>query len=147
MEKVADVLGRKYPQFNTVVPDCMVSDALYQMICENVDFLIVIENSRFQGIITDHDIAARALLDDRPLNRIHTRELMSRTLPVATPDNSLEHCLQLMERYQVKHLAIFDRFEFRGVVSSTDLIQEALNKRKDTFEEQDSIRMGYPWNY
>ncbi len=147
MEKVADVLGRKYPQFNTVVPDCMVSDALYQMICENADYLIVMEDGRFQGILTDHDIAARALLDDRPLNRILVRELMSRTLPVATPDNSLEHCLQLMERYQVKHLAVFDRFEFRGVVSSNDLIQEALHSRKDIFEEQTHVRLGYPWNY
>lgn len=147
MEKVADVLGRKYPQFNNVIPDCMVSDALYQMICENTDFLIVLENGRFQGILTDHDIAARALLDDRPLNKIPVRELMSRTLPVSTPDNPLEHCLQLMERYGVKHLAIFDRFEFRGVVSSNDLIQEALHHRKDIFEEQQPARQGYPWNY
>lgn len=147
MEKVADVLDRKYPQFNTVVPGCMVSDGLYQMICENVDYLIVMEDGRFQGILTDHEIAARALLDDRPLNRIPVRDLMSRTLPVATPDDSLEHCLQLMERYQVKHLAVFDRFEFRGVVSSNDLIQEAIHKHKDIFEEQTNVRLGYPWNY
>ena len=108
MESIADVLARKFPQFNTVVPDCLVSDALYQMCCENVDFLIVIENDKFQGIISDHDIASRILFENRPLNKIKVREFMSRSLPVTTPDSSLEQCMKLMERYHVRHLAIFD---------------------------------------
>ncbi|MGZ5287717.1 MAG: CBS domain-containing protein, partial [Flavisolibacter sp.] len=101
MERIADVLARKYPQFNTAVPDCLVSDALYQMCSENVDFLIVLEDDKFQGLITDHDIASRILFENRPLNKILVREFMSRTIPVATPDTSLEQCMQLMERYNV----------------------------------------------
>lgn len=147
MEKIADVLARKYPQFNTVVADCLVSDALYQMLCENVDFLIVLDDDRFKGIITDHDIASRILFEDRPLNRIRVHELMSRTLPVATSNETLEQCMQLMERYNVKHLAIFDQFDFRGVVSSSDLMHEALSERSYAFDESANKRQGYPWNY
>ncbi len=147
MERIADVLARKYPQFNTIVPHCRVSDALYQMLCENVDFLIVIEDDRFQGIITDHDIASRILFEDRPLNKIRVHEFMSRTLPVATSDETLEQCMQLMERYNVRHLAIFDQFDFRGVVSSSDLMHEALSDRSTAFEESVNKRQGYPWNY
>lgn len=144
MERIADVLARKFPQFNTVVPDCLVSDALYQMCCENVDFLIVIENDKFQGIITDHDIAAKILFEDRPLNKILVKEFMSRTLPVTTSETPLGHCMQLMERYNVRHLAIFDRFDFQGVISSDDLMHEALTKHN---EEEMTARQGYPWNY
>ncbi|HEY6955168.1 MAG TPA: CBS domain-containing protein [Flavisolibacter sp.] len=144
MERIADVLARKFPQFNTVVPDCLVSDALYQMSCENVDFLIVLENGKFQGIITDHDIASKILFEDRPLNTIQVREFMSRTLPVTTSETSLGHCMQLMERYSVRHLAIFDRFDFKGVISSDDLMHEALTQQT---EEERYVRQGYPWNY
>lgn len=147
MEKIADVLARKYPQFNNVVPDCLVSDALYQMCSENVDFLIVLENDKFQGVITDHDIASKILFENRPLNKIRVSEFMSRSLPVTTPDTSLEQCMQLMERYNVKHIAIFDHFLFRGVISSYDLIHEALSNRRDVFEEVENKRQGYPWNY
>ena len=52
MEKVADVLDRKYPQFNTVSPRCLVSDALYQMASENVDHLIVLEDEKHWTNIT-----------------------------------------------------------------------------------------------
>jgi CBS domain-containing protein len=142
MERIADVLARKFPQFNTVIPNCLVSDALYQMCCENVDFLIVLENDKFQGIITDHDIAAKILFEDRPLNKIEVKEFMSRTLPVTTSETSLSHCMQLMERYNVRHLAIFDRFDFKGVVSSDDLMHEAVTNQK---EEEAVAGEGYPW--
>jgi CBS domain-containing protein len=147
MERIADVLAKKYPQFNTAVPDCLVSDALYQMCSENVDFLIVLENDKFQGIITDHDIASKILFENRPLNKIAVKEFMSRALPVATSDTTLEQCMQLMERYNVRHLAIFDRFVFRGVISSYDLMHEALTNRSAAFEDSVNKRQGYPWNY
>jgi CBS domain-containing protein len=147
MERIVDVLARKYPQFNTVIPDCLVSDALYQMCSENVDYLIVLENDKFQGVITDHDIASRILFEDRPLNQIPVREFMSRTLPVTTPDTSLEQSMQLMERYNVRHLAIFDHFVFKGVISSYDLMHEALTNRSAAFEDKANKRQGYPWNY
>jgi CBS domain-containing protein len=147
MEKIADVLARKYPQFNTVIPDCLVSDALYQMCCENVDFLIVMENDRFQGIISDHDIASRILFEDRPLNKITVKEFMSRGVPVATSDTSVAQCMQLMDRYNVRHLAIFDHFDFKGVISSSELMHEALSEMGVSSEEIEIKRQGYPWNY
>jgi len=147
MERIADVLAKKYPQFNTAIADCLVSDALYQMCSENIDFLIVLEDDKFQGIITDHDIASRILFENRPLNKIKVREFMSRSIPVTTPDATLEQCMQLMERYHVRHVAIFDRFNFSGVVASHDLMHEALTNRNALFEEETSVRQGYPWNY
>jgi hypothetical protein len=52
--------------------------------------------------------------------------------------------MQLMERYNVRHLAIFDRFDFMGVISSDDLMHEALTLQT---EEEMYVRQGYPWNY
>ncbi len=146
MERIADVLARKYPQFNTVVPDCLVSDALYQMSSENVDYLIVIEDDKFLGVITDHDIASRILYENRPLNQIPVREFMNRALPVSTADASLEQCMLLLERYNMRHLAIYEDFEFRGVVSLNDLMHETLASRNSIWEEPVK-RQGYPWNY
>ena len=51
MEKIADILGRNQPQFNTVTTTTTVQDALYKMYCEQVDYLIVQENDKFIGIL------------------------------------------------------------------------------------------------
>lgn len=147
MEQVADLLARIYPQFNTIAANCLVSDALYQMCCENVDYLIILEENKFKGIITDHDIASRILFENRPLKEIEVREFMNTALPVVTPESSLHSCMKLMERYNVRHLAIYDHFDFKGVVSSYELMQEALNNKSGLFEDEEPPRTGYPWNY
>ena len=147
MERVSDLLTRKYPQFNTTTSNCLISDALYQMCCENVDFLIVMENDKFKGIITEHDIVSRILFEDRPLNKIEVNEFVNTSVPVTTPEASLQSCMQLVERFNVKHIAVYDRFDFKGVISSQDLMQEALHSPQLFFVEEQEPRKGYPWNY
>lgn len=147
MEKVRDLLARKYPQFNTASSNCLVSDALYQMSCENADYLIVMEDNRFKGVITDHEIASKILYENRPLNRIQVKEFMNTSLPVTTSEASVQSCMQLMERFNVRHVVIYDRFEFKGVVSSYDLMQEALHKPAEVFADDEPPRSGYPWTY
>ena len=72
---------------------------------------------------------------------------MSRSFPVATPDATVTHCLKLMDRYNVRYLTIFDQFDFRGVISASELMHEALTDQRVTFEEAEPSRQGYPWNY
>jgi len=133
MEKVIDVLDRMYPQFNTVSPHHAVSDALYQMCCENVDYLIVLADEKFLGILTEHDIAKKALLANMPLTEMKVSDLMNREVPVATANDSVSHCMHLLDRYNTRYLAIYDGFDFKGVISSYDLIQQSINKRKVAF--------------
>lgn len=147
MEQVADLLNRKYPQFNTTTPTCLVSDALYKMCSENVDFLIVLDDNNFKGIITDHDIASHMLYEERPLKEILVSEFMNTSLPVATPADTLQACMQLMDRFNSRHVAVFDRFAFRGVLSSYDLMQEATHYPQGFFVEDEVPRRGYPWTY
>lgn len=142
MEKVFELLERQHPQFNTITPDALVSDALYQMCCENTDFLVVLQDGRFQGVISDHDIAAKVLFATDPLNQIMVREFMNRTLPVATSYNTLTYCVQLMEKFHARHVAIFDDFNFRGVLSMQDISTKHENHNPaDAWD----VREEYPW--
>ena len=130
MEKIADVLGRKFPQFNTVSPNHSVSDALYQMSAENVDYLIVMDDERFMGIISSTDIANKVLLVDKQLNKVKVCECSNMKLPVAMLNDPLEFGMELLERHNAKYLAVYDQFDFKGIVTSYDLMQYTLSKRK-----------------
>ena len=140
METINHVLELRYPQFNTISPEAAVSDALHQMSCENVDFLIVMNDERFAGVISEHDIASRILSRDVPLREIKVKEFMTRTLPVAASSDSIEHGLQMLQRFSARYLVIFDNFDFRGILSLPDLMNQALNKNKST-------ENAYTWNY
>ena len=130
MEKVADVLGRKFPQFNTIRPNHLVSDALYQMAAENVDYLIVLDDERFMGIICSNDIANKVLLADKQLKDVKVNDCTNKNLPVVTLNDSVEYAMELLERYNAKYLAVYDSFDFKGIVSSSDLMQQTLSKRE-----------------
>ena len=136
MEKLADVLGRKFPQFNTVPPNHLVSDALYQMAAENVDYLIVLDDERFLGIICSNDIANKVLLADKQLKDVKVSDCTNKNLPVVTLNDAVEYGMELLERYNAKYLAVYDSFDFNGIVSSSDIMQQTLSKQKPYFEDR-----------
>ena len=64
MEKVTIILNRKESHFNYISPACSLDEALCRMNCEGTDHLVVIdEDGRFNGVITEHDIASKAVLE------------------------------------------------------------------------------------
>jgi len=146
MERVADVLRHKYPQFNTTSSRRLITEALHQMHCENVDHLIVLDEDRFLGVLTEHGITEKLLYRSKELESATVQDFMSTYLPVATMNDSLEHCMQLMDRHNVRHIAVYDRFNFKGVISSHDLMKQALTKRQMLFDEGMEAH-DYSWNY
>ena len=148
MEKIAEVFNQKYPQFNTILYNRSVSEALYQMRCENVDYLIVLdERENFLGVISEHDVASKVLFSNKDLETALIGDFMTTTLPVATMSDSLEYALQLLENHNCKYMAVYDLFNFKGVLSVHDIIKMALVKRQMVFESSQPQRTGYPWNY
>ena len=148
MEKIADVINPKFPQFNTIQFSQNVNDALSKMHCENVDYLIVMdENENFIGLLTEHDIASKVLFNPKDLNKRRISEFLNSNLPVVTMEDSVEYALQLLENYKSKYVAVYDQFDFKGILNIQDLVKVALSKRQNVFANAQPQRQGYPWNY
>lgn len=136
MEKITRLLAKKQPHFHTVSPSTLLTDAVNQMCCENVDYLVVMDDyERFLGVLSEHDITLKAVSSSRPLQSTTVRDVMNTRLPVATTNDSVERCMQLMRQFSVRLLPVFEGFQFRGVISSEDIIQEAVQSRMKIFDE------------
>jgi CBS domain-containing protein len=138
MERITSILNRREPHFHTVSPESSVTDALQQMRCENVDYLIVInDDERFLGIVSDHDVATKVIFGRKALNKTSVREIMNSQLPVATTDDSVEKCMRTMRQHNVRFLPVFEGFNFKGVVSSDDIIHEVVEIRMGIFDPEE----------
>jgi predicted transcriptional regulator len=146
MPNVSVILERKFPQFNTVSSDHLVSDALYQMCAENVDYLIVMNGEKFVGILTEHDVTNKVLFANKPLNELKVQDFLNKNLPVASSNNSLAYCMQLLERHNARYLAIYDDFTFKGVVSANDLMHEMIANTDSEYGDI-SQDQEYSWVY
>jgi signal-transduction protein with cAMP-binding, CBS, and nucleotidyltransferase domain len=139
MEKITVILKRKESHFRYIAPACSVNEALSRMSCEGTDHLVVMdEDGRFMGVITEHDIVTKAFLEKMSLTKTQVRKLVNCQLPIASTEDTVEQCLQKMRQFNVKLIPVFEGFLFRGIVTSDDILQEAASHRTEIFDEEDA---------
>lgn len=139
MEKITQILKRKEPHFRYIAPQCSLDEALNRMSCEATDHLAVIdEDRRFIGIITEHDIACRALVSKIPLTSTPVKKMLNVLLPIASLDDTVEQCLQKMEQYHVKVLPVFEGMQFKGIITADDILHEAASNRAEIFDQDET---------
>ncbi len=138
MENVTVLLARKQSHFNKISPNCTISDALCRMSCQNTDYLIVMDDDeRFLGLLTEHDIATKTIFNNRSITLTKVNQLMNTRMPAADSENTVEDCMRLMKRFNVRYVPVFNNLNFLGVVSSDDIITEAVNHRLKIFDIED----------
>ena len=135
MTKIAEVMTDR-PR--AITPETSIREAARLMEEEDVGSLpIVGEGTRLVGIVTDRDIAIRAVgrgLDpDKSVEDIASKELYA-----LTPDDDLDQALEMMARAQVRRLPIVVReSELVGIVSQADIAR--TSKEKTTGEVIEAI--------
>ena len=68
---------------------------------------------------------------------------MNTRIPFADVNNTVEHCMRLMKQYNTRYLPVFEGFNFRGIISSDDILEEAVYNRAGIFDEVAEETMGY----
>ena len=116
--KVRDCMTR---EFRIVDPGETVQGAAQTMADIDAGFLPVGEHDRLVGIVTDRDIAIRAVATGRsPSARV--RDVMSLEVRYCFDDEDVDSVLDNMADLQLRRLPVLDRDKrLVGVISITDL--------------------------
>ncbi|HEX6329876.1 MAG TPA: CBS domain-containing protein [Actinomycetota bacterium] len=110
------------PAPETVREDTTLADAARTMERSDIGDVIVVDaTERPQGIVTDRDIAIRAVAADRDPNATPVGDVMTRTVVTVGPDTSIQEALDLMRRHDIRRLPVVDANVTVGVVSLGDL--------------------------
>ena len=60
---------------------------------------------------------------------------LSEYLPVVTPMNTLEDCMEIMTNHNIRYLPVFEGGDYVGVISIIDVVKETMLAQKDTIEQ------------
>ena len=135
MEKLNQLLSGRQPHFISIIPGASIRDALCRMSTLNTDYLIVMDGkNQFLGLLTEKDIARKALFPERSLNDTTVSDLMSTKWPFADIHTTVDECMQTMKAHHVNYIPVFDNLEFVGVISGEDILQEAVKNREEIFD-------------
>ena len=116
--RVSEVMTRGVRVAN---PDQTISEAARLMAEIDAGALPVGEDDRLVGMITDRDIAVRAVARDMPAST-KVREIMSEEVLYCFDDQDIEEVAQNMSDVKVRRLPVVDRDKrLVGIVSLADV--------------------------
>ena len=134
MRTVANILQNKPPAFNFIDADAKVIEALQMMNSVNLSYLIVRSNNAFVGIFSERDYSRNVILKGLQSSTSSVREVMSDSMPMISPQDTVEKCMQLLNAHKTRYLIVFDNQEFLGVVTINDVLREAITNKELVFD-------------
>jgi CBS domain-containing protein len=116
-------------------PTASIRDAAQRMKNEDIGALPVGENDRLIGMVTDRDIALRAVADGRDPSSTTVRDVMSEKIFYCFEDDDVEAAARCMADNQVRRLPILNRDKrLTGIVALADIAQTGEECEKTALE-------------
>ena len=135
MTIVKHVLDKKGHDVHFIQPDASVFDALKVMAEENIGSLVVLEDGKLVGIITERHYAREIVLKGRTSPGTLVRDIMSTKVVCARPDQSVEECMAVMTAKAVRHLPVLEGGRLVGIVSIGDMVNSVIGDQKFIIEQ------------
>jgi signal-transduction protein with cAMP-binding, CBS, and nucleotidyltransferase domain len=118
MEKVSDLMSKRSIQ--TIGPDSSVEQAGRKMKASAKGCLVVIENGKPVGILTERDIVHKVVAEGRSTST-KVAEAMTAPLVTISPRESVAEAARIMSGHRIRHLMVTDGGQALGIITVTDL--------------------------
>lgn len=139
------ILCQKGTEIFSITPNATVYEAIELMDNKNVGALVVVENGRLLGMISERDYTRKVMLRGKRSRETKVSEIMSSQLTVTHPHEPVEKCLRLMTEKRIRHLPVVDGETLRGVISIGDLVKWVISAQNATIAHLENyISGGYP---
>lgn len=126
MTTVRQLLEGKGYEAASIEPDKSVYDAMQLMAAKNIGALLVLQDGKLAGILTERDYSRKAYMLDKSAKDIQVKELMTSQVAYVGPDYTVEDCMALVTEMRVRHLPVLENNEVLGIISIGDLVKDAI---------------------
>ncbi len=118
----------------TIEAKANVRNAVKVMNEREIGCLIVIQDGKPTGMVTERDMLRRVLFEMRDPRAVEVGEIMSKPLLFMEPEKKVEDALKLMFKHRIKKVPVIDNGRLIGLVTLADLIRlPEVTKWLETF--------------
>lgn len=135
MQTVKQLLNKKGHDVESIHPDDSVFDAIQKMADKEIGALLVMDNNKPVGIVTERLYARGVVLQGKSSPRTKVREIMTHSVICARPEQTVEECMAVMTEKRVRHLPVVDKKKIVGIVSIGDLVKSIIEDQKFVIEQ------------
>jgi CBS domain-containing protein len=108
----------------TVPANATVHEAAKVMRDSNIGDVVVTDDGRLCGILTDRDVVVRAIAEGRDPTLTRVGDIASGELTTVSPDDTVDRAVQLMRERAIRRLPVQRDGQIVGVVALGDLAIE-----------------------
>ncbi len=135
MTTVQQLLNDKGHDVSSIDAGSTVFDAIKQMSDENIGSLIVMDDGKLSGIITERHYARNVILKGKSSLETPVRDIMHTRVVCARPDQTVAECMAVMTERGVRHLPVLDQKQVVGMISIGDLVKSTIADQKFIIEQ------------
>ena len=130
MTTVKQILDSKGHDIYAVSPTETVYESLQQMADKRIGALLVMDDDKLLGIVTERDYARKVILEGKASRDIQVEEIMTRKVLCVPPERTVDECMALMSDKRARHLPVVDHKRVIGVVSIGDLVKVVISEQR-----------------
>ena len=101
-----------------------IRDVAKLMRDRDIGDVVITDNGRLRGIVTDRDIVVRCIADGADPKSAKAADVCSSDLTTGRPDMTIDEAASLMRDHAIRRLPIVDNGDVVGIVSLGDLAVE-----------------------
>ena len=107
---------------HTISPDLSVEKAAKAMSSRKIGSLIVVSDTKLEGIITERDIMSKVVSLGKNAKNIKVREVMTKELVFTEPETDIDEAAQTMVDNEIKKLPVVYQNRLIGMVTAMDIV-------------------------
>ena len=135
MTTVKQLLDSKGYDIWSIGPNASVYEAIELMAEKSVGALVVLEDDRTVGIISERDYARKVTLKERSSTETKVSEIMTTSIVYARLEQTVEECLSKMTEERIRHLPIQEGEKLVGMLSIGDLVKATIAEQQLLIEQ------------
>src|SRR5216684_8545954 len=130
MYTVRQLLQEKGNQVWIISPDATVYQALELMAAKNCGSLVVVQDGKVVGILSERDYSRGVVLKGKSSRTMSVGDLMTTEVLYISPDDTIENCMALMTKHRTRHLPVMDNGQLAGLISIGDVVKQVIDDRE-----------------
>jgi len=134
MSRISDILKRKGNNAISVLPSTNVLKALKVMADNNIGSVVVMEDDKFLGIVTERDYSRKVILKGKNSTDTLVKEIMMTDFPLLQPEDTVEFCMELLTKNNIRYLPVFKDDVLQGIISISDVVSETILLQQQTID-------------
>ena len=137
---VKDIMSKEVV---TLQKESSVKKSMILMTKYDFSSIVIKEDKKPIGIITEKDVMKRVFLKDLDPGKTKLQEVMTKSLKTASPNTSILKASNKLKQHHIKKLIVVDRKgNLVGILSQTDII-ESMNRIYNSYKNL----LWNPWFY